>query len=234
MFKIIYALLFQLVNISISALKWPIAALMVFLLLPMFEALKYFNLMNEKFMAFAVGFAAYIVIKFMSSAQVNNSLLTLAHEMTHIVFAWLTLHKVTHIHLNMDDTGGAMAFKGRGNWLIAIAPYFFPLVVFVIMLGMTFFSKKIPDSLAVNGMLGYFFAYHVEGIKVQVHPEQTDFKVVGFPFCFLFLPGANLFMFSAIMAFNNGGWLGIQKYVYVVSKLTERLYAGYWEQITNL
>ena len=146
----------------------------------------------------------------------------LAHELTHTFFALLTFHKVVHIHLNMDESGGAMGFKGRGNWLITIAPYFFPLFLFFMMLAVTFFSSKIPDSLMVNGVFGYFFAYHLESILVQIHGEQPDFQEVGFPFCWLFLPGANLFACSAVLAFNNGGWLSVEKYVTAVCKLNMR------------
>jgi hypothetical protein len=119
----------------------------------------------------------------------------------------------------MDESGGAMGFKGKGNWLIVIGPYFFPLFLFFMMLGITFFSNKIPEGYWVNGILGYFFAYHVESIAVQIHGEQPDFKEVGFPFCWLFLPGANTFMCSAVLAFNNGGWLGIEKYMQILYKL---------------
>ena len=145
-----------------------------------------------------------------------------AHELTHAFFALLTFHKVVHIHLNMDESGGAMGFKGKGNWLITIAPYFFPLFLFFMMLAVTFFSSKIPDSLMVNGVFGYFFAYHLESILVQIHGEQPDFQEVGFPFCWLFLPGANLFACSAVLAFNNGGWLSVEKYVTAVYKLNMR------------
>lgn len=74
----------------------------------------------------------------------------------------------------------------------------------------------------VNGVFGYFFAYHLESILVQIHGEQLDFQEVGFPFCWLFLPGANLFACSAVLAFNNGGWLSVEKYVTAVYKLNMR------------
>ena len=83
-----------------------------------------------------------------------------------------------------------------------------------------YFSNRIPEGYWVNGILGYFFAYHVESIMMQIHGDQPDFKIVGFPFCLFFLPGANIFMCSIIVAFNNGGWLGIEKYVKIVSKIS--------------
>ncbi len=209
----------RLMDLLLGLLKWP-AALSAFLSLPaLIQALQYFNWGQAKFFAFAGGLFAYLAIKIMASARSNASMQILAHEFTHIFFALLTFHKVVHIHLNMDESGGAMGFKGKGNWLIVIAPYFFPLFLFFLMMFATFFAGRLPDSLWVNGVFGYFFAYHIESIAIQIHGQQPDFKEVGFLFCWLFLPGANLFTCSAIAAFNSGGWLAVQRYASLIYKL---------------
>ena len=209
----------RILDFVIGLFKWPVAFLAVIALPALFDAMHYFNLANMRFFTFLAGAFIYLALKIVARARSNVSMQILAHEFTHIFFALLTFHKVVHIHLNMDESGGAMGFKGKGNWLIVIGPYFFPLFLFFMMLGITFFSNKIPEGYWVNGILGYFFAYHVESIAVQIHGEQPDFKEVGFPFCWLFLPGANAFMCSAVLAFNNGGWLGIEKYMQILYKL---------------
>lgn len=209
----------RILDLLLGLLKWPVALLMVLSLPALVQALHYFQLDNMRFFAFLGGAFAYLAIKILASARSNVSMQILAHEFTHIFFALLTFHKVVHIHLNMDESGGAMGFKGKGNWLIVIGPYFFPLFLFLLMLFATFFAAKIPDTLWVNGIFGYFFAYHIESVAVQTHGQQPDFRVVGFPFCWLFLPGANLFACSAVVAFNNGGWLAVQKYMTAVYKL---------------
>ena len=210
----------RLLDLFIDLFKWPVAFLSVVSLPVLIRAWDYLNVTNMKFVVFAVGMFVYLALKIVAGARTNISMQILAHEFTHTFFALLTLHKVTHIHLNMDESGGAMRFKGRGNWLIVIGPYFFPLFLFFMMLGITYFSDRIPEGYWVNGMLGYFFAYHVESIMVQIHGDQPDFKIVGFPFCIFFLPGANIFMCSLIVAFNNGGWNGIEKYLTIISKIS--------------
>ncbi len=210
----------KLLDLFIDLFKWPVAILSLVSLPALVKALDYLNVTNMRFVVFGVGMFVYLALKIVAGARTNVSMQILAHEFTHIFFALLTLHKVTHIHLNMDESGGAMQFKGRGNWLIVIGPYFFPLFLFFMMLGITYFSNRIPEGYWINGILGYFFAYHVESIMVQIHGDQPDFKIVGFPFCIFFLPGANMFMFSSIVAFNNGGWQGIEKYVTIVSRLS--------------
>lgn len=205
----------------LSLLKWPAAFVAVVSLPALVQVFHYFQFANVRFFAFLCGMFVYLGLKVAASARANISMQILAHELTHAFFAVLTFHRVVHIHLNMDESGGAMSFKGRGNWLITIAPYFFPLFLFLMMLIVTLFAHKIPESLMVNGVFGYFFAYHLESIAVQIHGDQPDFKKVGFLFCILFLPGANLFACSVVLAFNNGGWLSVEKYLAAVVKLSQ-------------
>lgn len=58
-------------------------------------------------------------------ASIRTSMQIIAHELTHSFFAVLTFHKVKHIRIEEDNSGGSMGFEGEGNWLIIIAPYFF-------------------------------------------------------------------------------------------------------------
>ena len=209
----------RLLDFILTCLKWPVALFALFSLPALWQALHYFQVDNMRFFAFLAGGFIYVALKIVAAARTNISMQILAHEFTHIFFALLTFHKVVHVHLNMDESGGAMGFKGKGNWLIVVGPYFFPLFLFFVMLGITFFSDRLPDGYWVNGFLGYLFVYHAESIITETHPEQPDFKEVGFPFCWMFLPSANLFVCSVILAFNNGGWANVLKYLHSVSYL---------------
>lgn len=223
----------RLFDLLLGVLKWPVALLAVVSLPALVRALDYLQVANLRFFAFLGGCFLYLALKIVASAKSNVSMQILAHELTHTFFALLTFHKVVHIHLNMDESGGSMGFKGKGNWLITIAPYFFPLFLFFMMLGVTFFAHKIPDGLMLNVIFGYFFAYHAESIVVQIHGEQPDFKEVGFPFCWLFLPGANLFACSAVLAFNNGGWTSVEKYFRALGYLNAQNIAMLLERFTS-
>ncbi|MBQ8750991.1 MAG: M50 family metallopeptidase [Alphaproteobacteria bacterium] len=218
----------------LELIKWPVAILAVVILPALIEALNYFQIGNINFFVFAGGMFAYLALKIMASARSNISMQILAHEFTHIFFALITFHKVVHLHLNMDESGGAMGFKGKGNWLITVSPYFFPLFLFFLMLGFTFFSDRLPSGYWANGILGYFFAYHLGSMIVQIHGDQPDFKEAGFLFCLMFLPSANIFSCSAILAFNNGGWINVERYISIVLMLGERYINGFLGYITNL
>ena len=223
----------RILDFILGLFKWPVALLMLVLLPSLIEILGHFKFNNPRFFAFLIGAIGYVVLKILAAARTNMSMQILAHEFTHIFFALLTFHKVVHIHLNMDESGGAMGFKGKGNWLIVIGPYFFPLVLFFMMLGLTCWFDNWMGILWVHGVLGYFFAYHLETIGIQIHGEQPDFRVVGFPFCWMFLPGANIFVCSVILAFNNGGWSYVQRYLTAIYKLNWHYVAELMGYFTN-
>ena len=218
----------------LELIKWPMAILAVVALPSLINAFDYFSMANMRFFAFLGGAFVYLALKIVASARTNVSMQILAHEFTHIFFALITFHKVVHIHLNMDESGGAMGFKGKGNWLIVVSPYFFPLCLFFLILGVTFFSESMPEGYWLNGILGYFFAYHVASMVVQIHGDQPDFKEAGFLFCIMFLPAANIFSCSMILAFNNGGFLHMQKYVEIIYTLLLKDISFCIDYITNL
>lgn len=136
----------RLMDLLLGLAKWPAALLAVLSLPALVQALHYLQLGNLRFFAFAGGAFLYLALKIIAAARSNISMQILAHELTHTFFALMTFHKVVHIHLNMDESGGAMGFKGKGNWLITIAPYFFPLFLFFMMLAVTFFQAKFPTA----------------------------------------------------------------------------------------
>lgn len=224
----------RILDFFIELIKWPVAILAVVSLPALIDALHYCDVRNMRFVVFLLGAFIYLAFKIVARASSNVSMQILAHEFTHIFFAVLTFHRVVHIHLNMDESGGAMGFKGKGNWLITVSPYFFPLFLFFLMIGFTFFSDRLPNGYWANGILGYFFAYHLESMLVQIHGEQPDFKEAGFLFCTMLLPSANLFFCSMVLAFNNGGFYNMHKYLAVVEKLNDKNLSLLVDYITNL
>lgn len=111
---------------------------------------------------------------------------TFEHELTHILFALLTFHPVSGMNVN-DYGGGNMTFRGKGNWLIALAPYFFPLASAAMMFLTVAYGRVtglLPDWLLIG--LGLAFGYDVCAFAEQIHPRQTDFKVAGYWFSLCF------------------------------------------------
>ena len=216
-------------NRFIEMLKWPAALFMLVTLPALFQSLSWFKFGQPKYLVMFAGFFIYFISRTMADASVKASMQIIAHELTHAFFAVLTLHKVKHIKAEGDDSGGSMSFEGEGNWLIIIAPYFFPLFAFFFMLAVPLFGQY-ANSLIMNGLMGYFIAYHVDTVASQIHEKQTDLPKVSYKFCFLFLPGANLWMIGMMLAFNSKLWLGVSQYHKLVFWLLERD----WQYVKNV
>lgn len=199
----------------INLFKWPVAVY-IFLSTPAILSSFYvFQVIDIKNLSLLSGLVFFIFSKTMMDASVRTSMQVIAHEFTHSFFAILTFHKINHIRINPDDTGGEMGFIGKGNWLIIIGPYFFPLFCFIYISLMYF----LPSGFIFHFILGYFLGYHIDTVFSQIHPEQTDLKKVGYPFCFIFLPGINLLTIGFILAFNLKGFKGIIDYFLLINQI---------------
>ena len=207
----------------IELIKWPAAIYMLFSLPALYKSFYAFNFLTLKYLAMAVG----IIIFYFSKTVAGSSragMQIIAHACTHAFFALLTFHKVTKISIAEDDSGGNMCFKGKGNWLIVIGPYFFPLFCFLCMIGISTYTHFAPSNLILNGILGYFVGYHIDTVVSQIHDKQTDLPKVGYKFCLMFLPGANFWMIGSILAYNSRGWEGIGVYFKLINYLNSRNY----------
>ncbi len=214
----------------VELFKWPVALYMLVSIPAYIQSLSYFQFMSARFISLGLGFFLFFMARGMADASVKTSMQIIAHECTHSFFALLTLHKIKHIRVADDNSGGSMGFEGEGNWLIIIAPYFFPLFGFFVMLAISFYTRFAPMNLILNGVMGYFIGYHVDTVSSQIHEKQTDLPKVSYRFCWMFLPGANLWAIGCMLAFNSRGWDG----VFVYQKLIRTLTAKNFDYVLNL
>ena len=212
-------------NRLIEFLKWPAAIYMLVSLPAYVQSLSYFNFVQIKYLVLIGGFFIFFISRSMADSSVKASMAIIAHELTHAFFAVITFHKVKHIKAAEDDSGGSMSFEGEGNWLIIIAPYFFPLFAFFFMVGVSIYTRFAPMNVIINGLMGYFIGYHLDTVASQIHEKQTDLPKVSYRFCWMFLPGANFWAIGSMLAFNSLGWDGVWKYQKLITVLTERNFA---------
>lgn len=211
-----------LVDRFIELLKWPVALYMLLSLPAYIQSLYYFKFTNLQYVALFGGFFLFFISRSMMDSSVKSNMEIVAHEMTHAFFALLTLHKVTGIRVEGDNSGGNMSFEGEGNWLIVIAPYFFPLFGFFYMIAFSVYTHFAPSNLILNGVLGFFIGYHLDTVGSQIHEKQTDLPKVSYKFCAMFLPAANLWAVGSMLAFNTRGWAGVSLYLDLINYLNVR------------
>ncbi|MBQ8436349.1 MAG: M50 family metallopeptidase [Alphaproteobacteria bacterium] len=201
----------KLIDRFIELFKWPLAVYMLLSLPACIQFIRAYRYSGADVFLLA-GFIFFFFCRTMMDSNMKQSMEVVAHELTHTIFAMLTLHKVKSIRVNPDDSGGAMAFEGKGNWLITIAPYFFPLFGVIVMLGITVYLRVAPATNLLGGILGFFIGYHLDTVASQIHDKQTDLTDVSYKFCVMFLPAANLMAIESMLVFNRWGWKGVWHY----------------------
>ena len=155
---------------------------------------------------FGAGFGGYTIVWWLLFRRrfMGSYFSTFEHELTHALFAWMTLHRVVGLSVTWRR-GGSCTFEGAGggNWLIAIAPYWFPtLVIPALILLYVAPEQELPQ---LQALVGVTTAYHVLSTWTETHRQQPDFQHSGKLFALLFLPTANLMVYGAIILFTLCG-----------------------------
>lgn len=200
------------INLILALIKWPLAILMVALFFPSILALLFMldsAAYGEAFMAFGISMLAVVALWVVFFRKSDGSAFAVfEHELTHMIFALLTFHRPESISVSRRR-GGMFTYHGHGNWLIALAPYFFPTLPFLVMAGSVMYQitgEYIPLFIFV--ILGVLTGYHLCTTFMEVHAKQSDFKQAGRVFSFLFLPTANVFAYGCVLAYVLFGWGG--------------------------
>jgi len=157
-------------------------------------------LQNPRFVSFGIGFGLFVIFWaiFRRALQV---VCTFEHELTHLFFGLLFLKRPHAFVVTMRE-GGHVKLSG-GNFLITLAPYFFPTISYFLLPIALFIPKQsMPVYLAI---LGASVAFHLVSTWRDLHREQSDLHNAGLLFSLIFLPVANLIFYGALFALVNGG-----------------------------
>lgn len=151
-------------------------------------------------LAFAVGFILFIIFWRLFRRQLQV-VCTFEHELTHLIFGLLFL-KRPHSFVVTRHDGGSVTLSG-GNFLITLAPYFFPTVSYLFLPFAYFVPQNtMPIFIA---FFGATVAYHLTSTWAELHWQQTDLHKAGIFFSTIFLPVANLVFYGALMTLIFGG-----------------------------
>jgi hypothetical protein len=195
----------RLLDRLLGLLKWPVAIVALILapglLYALFFVIRGIVRAPDTCLPFLAGGALYTLAWLALGGRRLGFWATLEHELTHAVFAWATFHPVVGFRATMRS-GGHIRYLGRGNWLIAIAPYFFPTASLLAILILSWVPGR---HLAVGGViLGITVAYHILSTWSETHRHQTDLREVGWLFCVPFLLSANAFVLGLLLNYAAG------------------------------
>ena len=193
-------------NTALRFLKWPVALLAVLSFPIYLSELISSPLWHLSFHTLhrpLLGLLVYVFIwhLLLSRRFMGTYFSTFEHELTHAVFAWLTLHRVVGLRVTWNR-GGECSFEGSGggNWLIAIAPYWFPTLLFPIII-----AESFTHTAILQYGVGIALGYHLLSTWREIHPQQTDLQKTSFVFAWAFLPSANIAVYHSALAYTFFG-----------------------------
>ena len=182
--------------------KWPIG-LFLFLALP-FLLRTWPNIVmktvHQDFLPFWAGLLGYLLLWNLMFRKTGSFLPTLEHESIHALFALLTGHRVVDFQVRWSTGGHVGYVGGKGNWLITLSPYFFPLILIVLM---GVLSVWTIESVLRCALLGLVFGFELVSTWRQIHRQQPDLQKVGWLYCVVFLPPALLLIYGSVLIFLN-------------------------------
>ncbi|HBE68990.1 MAG TPA: hypothetical protein DDW52_12650 [Planctomycetaceae bacterium] len=201
----------------LTALKWPAALLSCLLLIPLTWSVAKLGVRVVfdpiPLLPMALGTAAFVFLwrRYLGQSRFGRLFMIFEHELTHALFAVATLHRIVGFRASVGR-GGEVRFAGTGNWLITVAPYFFPTVALLLFL--LAYLMPLAAFPWQRFLLGVALGYHVVSTYRETHRDQTDITRLGSTFCWLFLPAANVAVVGLLVAFAHdpssgiGNWFG--------------------------
>jgi hypothetical protein len=158
-------------------------------------------------MAFGAGFLLWLILYFTLPPPVRTYVL--AHELTHAL--WGSLMGASISRMKISKERGSVTLS-KSNFLITLAPYFFPLytiIVIIIYCALSLFYDTSAYHLLWLGLVGFTWSFHFTFTVNALMQSQTDIKEYGY-----------LFSYTIIYIFNV---LGIAIWIIAVTDATFEL-----------
>jgi hypothetical protein len=121
------------------------------------------------------------------------------HEVTHVLWVWMMGGRVSKFRVSGD---GGHIVTNRTNFLIALAPYFFPLysLLAILVYGIaSLFVNVAPYGQLLYAILGITWAFHLTFTCWMIPKNQTDLSDHGTFFSLVFIYLMNLLLLSVLL-----------------------------------
>ena len=220
----------RVIDTTLQVLRWP-SALLALLLLPgagyaLWETLQALFASPGEHVPFLTGLLGYLLAwRLLFRRRFLGSVFpTIEHELTHALFAWLTGHRVTGFSATWSR-GGHVRIAGGTNWLILLAPYFFPTLSALAIAALWL----VPTDWLywTNVVLGASVSYQLISTVRETHLEQPDLKQAGFLFSACILPTTNALAMGFVLGFVTEGSEGAASVFRRVGSYTLAMVSGW-------
>jgi len=162
-------------------------------------------------LALAGGFVFWLFLYFTLPRPVRSYVL--AHELTHALWGLFMGARVSRMHVSRES--GSVTLS-KTNFLITLAPYFFPLYTVLVIVGYYILAVFLPVSdyaLFWLALVGFSWGFHFTFTISTLMQHQSDIRECGYLFSY------------GVIYFCNA--LGICLWTVLVSEATlEQLVTG--------
>lgn len=151
----------------------------------------------EEFWFFSLGAVLWLIAFFGLSRPVI--LYVFGHEFTHALWVWMMGGSVTRFHVSRD---GGHIVTNKNNFIIALAPYFFPIYsIFAIAVYgiLSLFFDVQPYGRLLYAIIGVTWAFHFTFTCWMIPKNQTDLRDHGTFFSLVVIYLMNLLLLSVML-----------------------------------
>ncbi len=152
---------------------------------------------GEEFWFFSLGAVLWLIAFFGLPRPLV--LYVFGHELTHALWVWLMGGRVSRFKVSR---AGGHILTDKNNFLIALAPYFFPLYsIFVIALygGLSLFLDLQLYGRVLYALVGVTWAFHLTFTCWMIPKNQTDLSDNGTIFSLVVIYLMNLLLLGAML-----------------------------------
>jgi hypothetical protein len=176
-------------KIAFSLLLWPLAAAMAWALGLTVRGLPW---KEPRLWCFSGGMLAYGLIQAFFWRPLF--VYVMGHELTHALAAVLQGGRADDLRVS---TKGGMVKVNVSNFLVNLAPYFFPIYSFMILAVYAIADPKFRIYLIF--LLGVSLAFHWALTAYSLRQHQSDITEVGWLFAIPFIAALNLLTFAFML-----------------------------------
>ena len=151
----------------------------------------------EEFWFFSLGAILWVIAFFGLPRPIV--LYVFGHEFTHALWVWLMGGRVSRFRVSRD---GGHIVTDRNNFLIALAPYFFPLysILTIAIYGLlSLFYNVQPYGRLLYAIIGVTWAFHFTFTCWMIPKKQTDLIDHGTFFSLVVIYLTNLVLLSVML-----------------------------------
>ena len=174
----------------VAVLLWPLAGCLGYALLKLAWNVPWFTGGNPTW--FLAGFASYLVVQALFWRPLF--LYVMGHELTHALAA--VLHGGQADDLRVSTKGG-MVKVNVNNFLVNLAPYFFP--IYTAAVALIYVIAADPYKPWLVALIGFTLAFHFALTAYSLKQHQSDITEVGWLFALPFIACINILISSGVM-----------------------------------